>query len=65
MDSHRSSLIEKLITVKSNSIAPINKKLSAYSTPISDNINIIRQYESLTKRKSFLYSKMAARTKNK
>ncbi|HBY7036496.1 TPA: hypothetical protein MI570_27465 [Klebsiella pneumoniae] len=63
MDSHRSSLIEKLITVKSNSIAPINKKLSAYSTPISDNINIIRQYESLTKRKSFLYSKNGSKNK--
>lgn len=57
MDSHRSSLLNHLVMVRSSITTPINKKLSAYSTPISDNINIIRQYESLTKRKSFLYSK--------
>ncbi|MGS0099007.1 AAA family ATPase, partial [Escherichia coli] len=62
MDSHRSSLLNHWITSKSSMSTPINKKLSAYSTPISDNINIIRQYESLTKRKSFLYSKRSKRS---
>ena len=61
MDSHRSSLLNHWITARSNIPTPINKKLSAYSSPISDNINIIRQYESLTKRKSFLYSKKSKR----
>ena len=62
MDSHRSSLLNHWITSKSSMSTPINKKLSPYSTPISDNINIIRQYESLTKRKSFLYSKRSKRS---
>lgn len=59
MDSHRSSLINSLMTIKTIDQS-IKKKVSTYSTPISDNINTIRKYEVIAKRRGML-----ARSKTK
>ncbi|MER5002401.1 AAA family ATPase, partial [Providencia stuartii] len=53
MDSYRSSLVNQIFKNSSGNI--VTKKISKYSTPISDNINTVRDYESLTKMKSKLF----------
>ncbi len=54
LDISKNAIIEHITSAdKVNPIDLINSMRSRYAQPIHDNINVVREYENLCKRKSF------------
>lgn len=55
LDISKNAIIEQLTsTDKVNPIALLNSMRSRYAQPIQDNINVVRDYDNLSKQKSFI-----------